>query len=217
MKKFNNMILIILTCIAGLITIGISVVSIIERNQKEKELKETQAKLITKQDYLIELQNKYSSVLQEKTNEIIKLQSLLRDNSESQLKQLDRINNPVPEKLEIFFSSKIEMLPLEISQIKEIVNLKSATHSGNLLPFDSNQTNEGFERISKFKNIYFRLIIAFHKDGKKMEVIFNKGPLDIFGYNTRNSKNSFTLAFLEDKSAVTFDGSLIETSDITTN
>lgn len=209
--------LIILTCVAGLTTIAISVVSIIDGNQKEKELKKTQAELSSKQDYLIELQKEYSSELKEKTDEIIKLQSLLRNNSESQLKELDRIKNPIPQELQITFTSKIVMSSLEISQIQEIINLKSDSHGGNLLPFDSNKTNDGFEKINRFKNIGFNLTISFQKNGKNMEVKYYRVPIEIYGFNTRNTLNSFLLAFLDDKSSISFNGFGLYTTDIRTN
>ncbi|MCX6320481.1 MAG: hypothetical protein NTX93_01575 [Bacteroidia bacterium] len=127
-----------------------------------------------------------------------------------------RLQNPIPETLGITFSSSIELSKKEIVQIGNRIKSTSSIRD-NLLPFDSDQTIDGFEKINSFKNIMFQLNISFHNDGKIMTIIFNRVPLNIFGYNTINSTDSFMLSFQDDKSVLMLDGFLLETDNITTN
>lgn len=201
--------------IVGIITIGLSINSGI----KERELRKANDSLASSQGILVDLYKKqieHAAELNEKQNEIIRLQKVLQGKSDFQSTNIDRLKNPIPESLEITFTSTIELSKSEIEQIGDILRPVSKTH-GNLLPFNTDRTNAGFEKINSFKNIFLRLEIAFHNGDKILTIMFNKGPLNLQGYNTPNTKNAFILAYQDDKSIVMFHGFALETSDITTN
>jgi hypothetical protein len=122
--------------------------------------------------------------------------------------------NPVPESLSIYFSSSLELSPTEINQIEKIVRLKYP-NGENLLPFKFNQTNEGFEKISSFKDLMFTIIISFHKDEKVMAVRLLPQVLMLHGYNASNFNNAFMLTLRD--SVVNFEALNVVSTDIRTN
>lgn len=209
---------IIFILIAALCTVGLSIYSVWETSKKEKELSKTQLELKDRQDLLIELQEKHAEELKEKTDNVIELQKLLQGKSDLQLIDLDRLKNPIPETLEMSFNSSLELGETEILQIKDIISRTRSKHD-NLLPIDVELTNESFEKINCFKNIYLRFIITFIKDDKEMTISFNRAPLSLYGYNTTNTVNSFTLYMFSkgDLEMVRFDGLLLRSEKITTN
>lgn len=89
MKKRKQMWEIILVSLAGLITIGLSINSIIKSNKQERELKTKQEslnvaqnKIIEGQASIIQLQDKHSKELKDKTDEVIGLQNKLQEKSD---------------------------------------------------------------------------------------------------------------------------------------
>ena len=209
---------IIFILIAALCTVGLSIYSVLETSKKETELSKTQSELNDRQDLLIELQEKHAEELKEKTDKVIELQKLLQGKSDLQLSDLDRLKNPLPESLDISFNTSLELVETEISQIENIISITRPNHD-NLLPIDVKLTNDSFEKINCFKNIYFSLTITFIKGEKEMMISFNRAPLNLYGYNTTNTINSFKLYMysMADRKKVRFNGLLLRSEKITTN
>ena len=144
-------------------------------------------------------------------------------NVESDLKEL-RLNNPIPNSFQVSFTATINYSDDIIKQIKRIVDLKYPLR-GNLLPFDSKISNDGFEKINRFKDIMLVLYIKFLKDGKTLGVTVQRAPLNFLGYNTDDFTNSFSLTFHATRdsnnkiitSAIKFYLYGFVTNDITTN
>jgi len=206
---------IILLGIAGLITVGLSIKNIIENSEKETQLKNTQKDLINKQNLLINLQNNHSEELKTKSDEIIRLQNLLQEKNDIQLELIDRINTPIPESLELVFNSTLKIPDNELKKIKN--TFATNPNLSNYLPFDSKLINQEFENVDSFKNIFFSLDVTFEKNGKKMNIIFKRGPLSLHGYNIAQTTNCFILSYSSEKSNINFDAISIESNKITTN
>lgn len=218
MKNKKMIMQIIFILIAGLCTVGLSIYSVLESSKKEVELKNTQSELKGRQDFLIELQEKYAKELKEKTDKVIELQKLLQGKSDLQLSDLDRLKNPIPDVLDISFNTSLELDDNEIFQIIDIIKKTKPNHD-NLLPIDVERTNLCFEKINSFKNIHLRITIKFIKADKEMSIFFNRAPLNLYGYNTTNTINSFTLYMnsIGDRSIVRFNGLSLDSEKITTN
>ena len=208
MKINNKMMDIILIIIVGLITTWLSIGS----HKKDTKIEEANKLLNSKQDLL----NSKQDLITNLQDEIIRLQGILQEKSDLQLKNIQKLQNPIPETLGIQFTSTLNLSKKEIEDIKAVVKSINSKN-GNLFPFESNQTNEGFEKINCFKNLHLRLIITFQKDEKNMKIVFNRGPLNLMGYNTNGTLNSFTLYIDDIKNVMRFDGLLIESESITTN
>ena len=223
MKSSKLMIEIIFISLAGLITVGLSVNSLLKSDKQESQLKEKQNQLsaaqesiITNQTALINLQEKHSKELKDKSDEVIRLQGLLQDKSDVQLKVLDRIKNPIPESLNIMFSASLVLSKDEFSKILAISKMKFPER-GNLLPFDYNKTNDAFDKINALKDVSFNLTIFFEKDGKLLKVLLKRLPIAFLGYNANNSNNAIVMSIQESSEKILFEGFLLETKDITTN
>jgi hypothetical protein len=128
---------------------------------------------------------------------------------------IERLRNPIPQALDILFFSTLNVSDTLKNQIGEIVALNPVRT--NLLPFDINKTNPGFERINTFKNVQFQLTFLFQKGGKTLRIRLNRGPLPFYGYNAFNSENSFSLWYDDNSHSVNFEGRLLKTEDIITN
>ena len=122
-----------------------------------------------------------------------------------------REQNLLPERLSIYFSSSLQFTPAEISQIKKIVKLKHPHNLTNLLPFEFNQTNTGFDKINSFNNIMLQLNILFSKNEKTMSIRLTQGPLMLHGYNAANVINSFMLTLRD--SVINFEALNVNTED----
>ena len=199
---------IILIIIVGLITTWLSIGS----HKKDMKLEETNKLLNSKQDLL----NSKQDLITNLQDEIIRLQGILQEKSDLQLKNIQKLQNPIPETLGISFSSTLNLSNKEFEDIETIVKSVNSKY-GNLFPFESNISNEGFDKINSFKNLHFRLMITFQKDNKNMKIVFNRAPVNLMGYNSRGTLNIFTLYINDIKKVMKFDGSLIESESITTN
>lgn len=206
---------IILLGIAGLITVGLSIKNIIENSEKEAKLKNVQTDLINKQDLLINLQNNHSEELKTKSDEIIRLQKLLQDKNDTQLELMDRMNNPIPESIKLVFNSNVEISNNELEKLKS--TFTSNPNLNNYLPFDSKLIVPEFKQINSFKNLYIRISIVFEKNEKRMEMIFERGPLNLHGYNTDQIDNSFMLSYSSQQSNVIFNGFWLKSNKIIIN
>lgn len=222
MKPSKLMIEITFILLAGFITVGLSINSLLKSNRQENELKlkqeeldKAQRQIIEKQNSLIEFQKNSSEELKAKSNEVIQLQGLLQDKSDSQLNELTRIQNPIPDKLKITFASE---LILDAQQFKEINNALKLVrpHGGNHLPVDFNISNRGVDKINSLKDINFRLTINFLNGNKKMSIILNQIP-QYSGYNTSNTNDVFMLSAQEEKQEIAFHGLFLTTDKISCN
>lgn len=176
------------------------------------ELDSAQNQIIEKQNLLVDLQRE----LQNKTNEIINLQKLLQNNSQQQLSGIERIKNPIPEELDLFFSSTLDLQKEDLNQIVDVINQNNFGQIPSL-PFNSTVTNKGFEKINSFKRIMLYINILLEKDSKTMSLRFRKGPLNFVGYHTSDYKNSFLSIIKEDIPEVIFSGNWLYINDISTN
>ncbi|MGN6298437.1 MAG: hypothetical protein ACTHM7_16720 [Ginsengibacter sp.] len=223
MKKRNQMVEILFVTLAGLITIGLSVNSILKSKRQENELREKQNQLdsaqkaiIEKQNSLINLQELHAQQLKDKSDEVIQLQKKLQEKSDIQLEEIYKIKNPIPSDLDITLMSSLVLTKDEFEKLDSIAKLKYPVR-GNLLPFDFNTTNDAFEKINAFKNVAFRLVIVFEKDGKILRVELKRTPALFVGYNASGYFNAFLATTDEKSDRVRFNGLNLETNDITTN
>src|SRR5690606_3152257 len=102
--RLKKMIEIILISLGGIITIGLSINSILQRDNQEKKLKESQDSLNIAQKEIINKQKEINV----KSEKIISLQEQLNEKSESQIIQMNRLNAPIPKELNISFSAIIK-------------------------------------------------------------------------------------------------------------
>ncbi len=184
MKKFNRMIEIVLICLGGFITVGLSINSIIKSNNQEQELKD-------------------------KTDKIIELQEALREKSEIQIKNLEKLNNPIPKEFEISFFSSIKVDSIEFKQLQ-----KAASKNGNHLPVSRN--NKKIERLNKLKDAQIIIKIVFRNNEKEMTVGFDQTPIQFVGFNTSLTNNNTFLMGVAQES-IHFIGSNLSTNNIVTN
>jgi len=223
MKKRKIMWELILVSLAGFITVGLSVNSIIKSKRQENELKakqdslnEAQKKIINGQNSIIQLQEKYSNELKQKTDDVIKLQMLLQDKSDKQLGEIERINNPIPENVELYFEAYFELTKIEKIEINDIIKQKNIFGIGDfLLPFDFNKTNKSFEKINSLKDVAFGITIIFEKNGKKLQISLQKTPIALSGYHVLNKPEYFSAT--AKKNEIIFNCLYILTNDIRTN
>src|ERR1035437_6075059 len=112
MKTNKKMMDIILIIIVGLITTWLSIGSFIKDRKLEdanRLLSSKQDLLSSKQDLITNLQREHKIELKEKTDEIIRLQGILQEKSDVQLKNIQKLQNPIPETLGISFSSTLNL------------------------------------------------------------------------------------------------------------
>lgn len=209
--------------LAGLVTIYLSVNSVVKSERQEKELKSAQKDLleaqkvtIDKQDLLFKLQERYAIESKEKSDEIVRLQKLLNERSESQLAALNNLKNPLPDNLEITFLASLQLSKKEFAEIEKIIK-QVRINGGNTLPIITDKTNESFEKINAFKNIAFELTIRFEKDDKNWTTSIYRAPLALLGYTTSSHNNSFLLVINEEKSRIDFDGFSLSSDKIISN
>ena len=196
---------ILLVVLAGAFAIGISVRSIISTNEKDKKL-----------DSVNKLNDANQKKLKEQTETIAALQKQIIEKSDLQILSLKRVSNPIPQSMDFTFSFLLELSDIEKEQVWEVINPLIKTH-GNLLPIDTQISNGGIEKINLFKNIHLRINIKFQKDGKEMTISLNRGPMDLFGYNTQISSNTYTLYIDNTNHNVKLDGLFLTANEISTN
>lgn len=224
MKNKKLMWEIIFITMAGLVTIGLSINSILKSDKQETELKAKQDALINAQQQIIEKQNSlaglqeiHSKEIKDKSDEVIRLQKLLQEKSDFQLKEINRIKNPVPTKLGVTFSTTLNISNKEFDEIYSAMMQVRPTRS-NQLPLDFNVTNAGVEKINAFKDMSLQVNIVFQNGDKKMSISI-KPPLRYNGYNVAFTSKNAMLLFIkkEEEKTIGFDGLDIETEDIKCN
>ncbi len=208
---------IILICLGGVITVGLSVNSLIKQQKQEKELKESQSNLISaqkeiiqKQDSFSQLQKQYSESLNEKSNTIIELQEKLQEKTDSQLREINKLKNPIPNKLHISFKSNLVLTDSEFKRIRD-----NTTNPGNLLP--SNKDNVHIHKVNKIRNLGISFLIEFINNNKVMSIKLNKTPIPFTYFNSQSLEDSFLLTINDQETKITFIANKIETDDISTN
>lgn len=215
---------IIFVAMAGLVTIGLSINSILKSERQEKELKmkqddliKAQQQIIEKQNFLANLQNSHSKEIKDKSDEVIRLQGLLQEKSDFQLNEINRIKHPVPTKLGVTFITTLNISDKEFDEIYNAMIQVRPTRANQLL-VDFNITNIGVEKINAFKDMSLSVSIVFQHEDKKMTITI-KPPLRYNGYNVGfASKNALMLFVKKEKEkTIGFDGLDIETEDIKCN
>lgn len=200
---------IILVFLAGLITVGLSINSIIKSNNKEKELKakqdsltEAQNKIIQGQTSIIQLQDKYYKEIQNKSDEVIGLQKMLQGNSKTQLDEISKIRNPIPESLNVLFTAIIDLRQEEINAVRDIIKEKYSDGRG-LLPVDFMSTNVAFDKMNAFKDIGFEIKILIENQDKHLQILLTQTPMLFTGYNTTAIWSAFTMQLRDNDISIT--------------
>lgn len=194
---------IIFISVAGLITVGLSINSLIKSDKQEEELKlkqeqlsEAQSQIISKQNELIKHQSLSSQELKSKSDEIIRLQNLLQEKSIQQVQNLNRLQNPIPEDLLLTFFSTLEFTISEYEEIHQAV-IERVPSSGNFLPFHKEYLSKPIQKINLFRDCRFIVRIELHQGERSMSISLNMKPL-LFGFNTTATGSNFTLYDKED-------------------
>nr|WP_294991567.1 hypothetical protein [uncultured Sediminibacterium sp.] len=215
---------IIFVTMAGLVTIGLSINSILKSERQEIELKtkqdaliKAQQQIIEKQNFLADLQDIHSKEIKGKSDEVIRLQGLLQEKSDVQLNEINRIKNPIPTKLGVTFSTTLNISDKEFDEIYNAMMQVRPTRA-NQLPVDFNVTNAGVEKINAFKDMSLSVRIVFQNEDKSMAITI-KPPLRYNGYNIAFASKNALMLFIkrEEEKTIGFDGFDIETEDIKCN
>jgi len=200
---------IILVALAGLITVGLSIKSIISSNKQQQELNEKQKQLfdaqqliINKQETLNIMQSSYSRDLQAKSDRIIELQHELRIKSNEQLDVLDHIKNPIPNDVGLSLVSIIQMDDDEIDGLE--IGLQQQQFKGNnLLPLETNLQNRGIQKMNLLKDASFSLSVQLISGNKQLTIRYELNPLPLVGFNATGVRGAFHCAMIN--RAVTFE------------
>jgi len=187
---------IIFICLGAAVTLGLSINSVIQNGKKDIEIEQ-------KTDSLLEAQQ----TINNKSEKIIQLQNELQEKAEIQIKNLLRLNNPIPKKIQITLFTTIETTE------EELVFLSTASKiNGNMLPIANKAS---IERVDRFKNAQIILKLTFKKGNKSMNIIFSQTPIQFVGFNSVQLSGTFTLATAQNE--LQFSGIKLQTENIETN
>jgi len=192
--------------------------SILKNNRQESELKRSQDSLLNAQNQIIGKQNDLIELQKEmgsKSDEVIGLQKLLQEKSDYQLNEWNRLNNPIPNKFNVSFSSVLLLSNSEYDDVNNAIKSREAGGS-NLLPFKNSVDNSGCSKINAFKNVLFEMIIVIQKDAKVLTIRIEIHP-HFMGYNTSDGRGSFVLYSKDDNKVIALDCNEITVEDIKTN
>ena len=179
---------IILVAMSGLVTLGLSINAILVANEKDVKLKQ-------EQNLSRELQNKHSSEIQAKSDQIIELQRQLQEKSNQQLSELNRIKNPIGEDIGISLESYLILEKSEIDDIRTALS-KQQNPGGNHLPITTSFKGKGIEKVNLLKDAGFSLTIKLSSGSRQLLITYFASPVPIDGQVSGN-RGLFILALVE--------------------
>lgn len=169
-----------------------------------KNERDSLSKILAERDERIKVQNE----------NILELSNKLFEKSDTQLREIDRIRNPIPEKVSVFFEANFDLTKKEVDDINNIIREHDPSR-GNLLPFDYNKPNSAFDKMNALRDLGIQINITLEKEGKTLSFVLKQMPMLFAGYHHGTTFNTFLVAAQDDN--ITLSCLDISTSEISSS